>query len=411
MKAFLRPLLLAGLALSLAAQPKAQRFALPNGLRVVLLEDHERPLVRALLHLALEPGDTPPGHQGLGPLTLRMMDRSDAGDLKPADFDRLWEAAGIQVTRTLQAGGLTWRLAARSRDQDRALGLLADRLLRTVLDPQLLELQRLACWQEEERRRTSPRVALRDALDPDPGLRPTQAGLGAVGLDDLLRFKARVFQPSRAVLILHGDLGLEQAKRLVFLSLGSWTAPAAPPPEPAPSIVASSVLVPQASPLVRIPPRGLPPRAQALAAPPEGLSHEAAALLSLLLPGDPAWFPAEARVENGCLVATLDATPGSRPGDMWTRLQQRLEAVNRRGFTQADLDQARAAWLARRSVESLDPDAEMASALAEALGRGASPKRMRALTLEDLNAGLRRWLDPARRHGGLLSDPEPASAP
>jgi hypothetical protein len=53
----------------------------------------------------------------------------------------------------------------------------------------------------------------------------------------------------------------------------------------------------------------------------------------------------------------------------------------------------------------------MASALADALGRGVSLERMRALTLEDLNAGLRRWLDPTHRHGGLLGDPEPAVAP
>jgi hypothetical protein len=110
-------------------------------------------------------------------------------------------------------------------------------------------------------------------------------------------------------------------------------------------------------------------------------------------------------------VVTLDAPPGSRPAEAWSRLQQRLEALSRRGFTQADLDQARAAWLARRCVESLDPEAEMASALADALGRGVSLERMRALTLEDLNAGLRRWLDPTHRHGGLLGDPEPAVAP
>jgi len=410
-------------ALTLSAQPKAQRFTLPNGLRVVHLEDHERPLVRVLLHLAVAPEDTPPGHPGLAPLTLRMMDRADAGDLKPADFERLGEAAGIHLARELGPGGLTWRLVARSRDQDRALGLLADRLLRTVLDPQLLEVQRLACWQEEERRRAAPRVALRDALDPDPGLRPTLAGLGAVDFDDLLRFKARVFQPGRAVLILHGDLGLEQAKRLVLLSLGSWTA-AAPPSETTPSAGALPPVPPAAlpPPLVRVPARGLNPRAQVLAPAPSG-APEAAALLAWLLPGDPAWSPATVRLEGQNLVATLDATldatlgatlgatldagPGTAPLDVWARLKQRLEALRRRGFTQADLDQARAAWLGHRSVEALDPEAQMAAALDGMLGRGASPEQVQALKLDELNAGLQRWLDPARLRAGVLGDPEP----
>lgn len=401
---------LAGLAaLALQAQPGPQAFTLPNGLRVVHLEDHERPLVRVLLHQDLQPADTPPGHGGLAALALRLLDRSDAGDLKAADHARLLDGAGIQVDRTLRPGALEWRLLARSRDQDRALGLLADRVLRTVLDPQLLELQRLACWQEELRLQASPRAALREALAPDPGLRPTLQGLAAISLEDLLAFKARVFRPERAVLVLHGDLGLEQAKRLVMLSLGSWTAPriAGPDPRPlaAPTAGASPLKVAS-----REPGRPVQVLAQALIQPPPGLAPEVAALLGLLIPGDAAVLPVRVDLEDRSLVAALDASPGESAPALWSRLAVHLEALRQRGFTQADLDRAKEAWQARLSLESLDPETQMTAALDQALGRGVSRDRLQAVALEALNAGLRRWLDPAGWRGAVTGAPESGPA-
>ena len=113
----MKRLLLAGLAATLAlqAQPSPQHFTLPNGLRVIHLEDHEHPLVRVRLHLSLEPGDTPVDHQGLALLAMRMFQHSDAADLKAESFDRLLDDSGIRLSSTAEPGALEWRLAARSR--------------------------------------------------------------------------------------------------------------------------------------------------------------------------------------------------------------------------------------------------------------------------------------------------------
>jgi predicted Zn-dependent peptidase len=193
-------------ALSLQAQPKAQGFTLQNGLRVLHLEDHEHPLVRACLYVWIEPGDTPPGRQELPLLLDRMTDHAETADLKAGDLDRILEDAGIQLTQFLEPGGFTWQLVARSRDQDRAMGLLADRLLRTLLDPSHLEIQRLAILRQLEQPEGSPHERLRQALSRDPASRPTLASLKAITLPDLLAYRARVFRPERAILILHGDL-------------------------------------------------------------------------------------------------------------------------------------------------------------------------------------------------------------
>lgn len=363
------------LAIQLQAQAplRTQAFSLPNGLRVVLLEDHERPLVRARLHLLLDraSGALRPG---LGPLALRMLEHSDAGNLKAEDFHQLLAGAGIELMPSLRADGLAWDLVARSRDQDLALGMLADRVLRPIFDPSILEAQRLACWREVERTEAaSSQLKLPLAPEPNWTLQaPTLDGLAAITYEDLLAFHTRMSRPDRAVLLLHGDLGREQARRLVFQTFGTWTALPVP--------------VAPAAPLSPVP------------------SPEAGALLALLLPGDPALLPVRFQMEGPRPMATLDVgAPG--PVAATALMLERLQALRRRGFTEADLHRARAAWSAGRALVALHPEALLDQALAEARESAATPARMEALTIEALNGELQRWLDPARLQPGGLPAP------
>lgn len=403
----MKPLLLVGLAtaLSLQGQPKVQTFTLPNGLRVLHLEDHERPLVRALFFVNIEPNDVPRGQQGLPLLTLRMFAHSDAADLKAEDLQRRLEDSGIHLTQAAARDGFEWRFAARSRDQDRALGLMADRLQRTVFDPTDLETQRLASWRQVERQADSPHARLREALAEGIETKPTFASLSAIGWEDLLAFRARVFRPDRAVLVLHGDLGLEQAKRLVLLSLGTWTAQTAPQRSEHSNDKPSQPVAPSAtSPRISTPAAGL--RIQAVADQPADLAPETAQLLSLLVSGQGALFPVRIEAEPGCLVATLDSNSGLRADAAWTLFQERLETLCKRGFTQAELDLARAVWLKGGTLTSLHPDAQMDAALAEARGRGVTAERLQAVSLERLNTGLRRWLASGNLRIGAVGPPD-----
>ena len=399
----MRRLLLAGLAATLAlqAQPSPQRFTLPNGLRVVHLEDHEHPLVRVRLHLSLEPGDTLVGHQGLALLAMRMFQHSDAADLKAESFDRLLDDSGIRLSSTAEPGALEWRLAARSRDQDRALGLLADRLLRSIFDPMVLEAQRLACWRQAEQLDAPPFQRLEAALLQAPGARPTLASLGAIALEDLLTFRAKVIRPDRALLLIHGDVGLEQAKRLVLLSLGSWTVQE-PPTLTGPPVAAPATAPPgSAADPVRISAPGAGLRLQAFLPRPPGVTPEAATLIALLIPGEPTMAPASIAWRPEGLLATLDAGPEMAEAAAWSLLRLRLEALRLRGFTAADLERARIAWAAARSLSSLDAEAQLDAAAALTLGHGATLDRMKTLTQDQLNATLRAWLDVGKARRGL----------
>lgn len=270
-------ILLLGLLLlaPLQAEVKPQPFVLPNGLKVLLLESHEHPLVRARMHVVLGPDDRPAACSDLPERLLALLERADRGGRKSWEWDRELASQGIQLRPVATATGLDWSLLARSRDQDRAMGLLGDLLLRPLPDA--------AAW---------------------------KAACGLSG-DQVQAHLRRILRPERAILVLHGDLDLEQAKRLVLLSLGSWAASPAPMP-----------------------------------APPSAPTPEVRALRALLA------IPGEAKP---------------------------------RSYGQADLDRARHAWRNQQSLLSLDPSAQMAQALDEALGQAPREDRMTALTLGDLN--------------------------
>jgi hypothetical protein len=157
--------------------------------------------------------------------------------------------------------------------------------------------------------------------------------------------------------------------------------------------------------LLKIPAPGAALRLQAAADRPGEVPPEAAALLGLLVPQDPALARIQVTVDARSLVATLDAGSGG-----WSMLEERLEALRRRTFTQADLDHARAAWEAGQALESLDPGLRMDAAFAEVEGRQVQATRLRALTPADLNAALHRWLEPARLRTGAVGDPEALKA-
>ena len=397
----LTPLLLSA-GLLLQAQPVVRQFSLPNGLKVIHLEDHGHPMVRAILHVGLTPADTPAGRQGLARWLLGMLQHSDVALLKAEDFDRLLEDSGIRLDVALRDDGLVWRLSARSRDQDQAMALLADRAFRTVFTSSALEAQRLDCWRDVEGLELPPSARLEQLLARNPATLPSLAGLSALTMADLQAFRDRVLRPDRAVLVLHGDLGLEQAKRLVFLHLGTWTPASHPQPFPTTPLPAGE---PDAPAPLRIATPGAGGRILAWFARPAGTSPEVTALLKILLPLPEGTSPFGLDLRRRGLLACVEVggdTPAVRALD---QLRQALAALRLQGYTQRDLDLARAAWGAARSRESLHPSTLMEAALTAALGQEVPPDRMAEVPLAALNGGLRAWLAPDRIRTGALGDP------
>lgn len=116
--------------------PVPVRRALAGGVPVLLLEDHDVPLVR--LYLASRGGALydPPEKAGLAEVAQLAWRTGGAGALAPEAFDRALEDRAVDLSIELGRENTWVRLSALSGDLEAALGLLADVMLRPAFRPE-----------------------------------------------------------------------------------------------------------------------------------------------------------------------------------------------------------------------------------------------------------------------------------
>lgn len=374
--------LLVGASLCLAAGPSAATdpasFVLPNGLRVVLLEDHATPLVRARLILDWDRSDEAPGLGGTACFVGAFLARADAGSQSRVAFERAAADQGAQVEFLPRVGRWEWTAEARSTEQEAALRALATLVTRPVLEGPLVERLRLGLWR---------------GLESAPGLEAFQQGflaalqgqqllteptLGRVGLEDLDRLRRRVLQPTRAVLGLSGDLTPAQARTLALLHLGAWGSPppeAQTPPPDSPALVSHREGSPEA--WLGIPLAGATPRERAA-------SELLCRWLEVQAPGA---LRGGVRQRNYLLLRAAAATVPDLPGRIQA-LRERRESLQQ-ALTPAALEAARRAWLHEEALLPLHPRRHLERALERTLGNAARPEEVRAVTWEEVQAFFR----------------------
>jgi zinc protease len=220
--------------------PALQRAQLSNGLKLVLAERHEAPVVQ--LSLIADAGYAADAgiRAGTARLTLDMLDEG-AGDDDALAFAARIERLGAQLsagsnldTSFVNLNALKARLAP-------SLDLFADVLLRPRFDETELERLRqllLAAIQQEKSEPSGIASRLYPQLiygaghayaNPRSGT-GTEASIGAITIADLKAFHARWLRPDTATLLVTGDTTLEEIVPLLEARLGTWAAPAQPAP-------------------------------------------------------------------------------------------------------------------------------------------------------------------------------------
>ena len=213
--------------------PAIARAQLDNGLTVLVADLPGRPLISASIILPIGAVDEPAAEGGAAVLAARALtegtERYDAVGLTEAS-ERLgaslhaeagWDATSIGVDVP------TTRLGP-------ALELLAEVLLRPTFPPAEVERLRDERLNDLLQARADPRRRADEAFidtiysadspyhRPSGGTRETVEGLDA---DGLRRAYTRTIDPSRATLIVGGDLGGQDVVAMVRDLLAAWTAP------------------------------------------------------------------------------------------------------------------------------------------------------------------------------------------
>lgn len=373
---------------ALAAAPGPQTFTLPSGLRCQLLENHDQPLIRAELAVRWE-GEPRPG---LGGFLAQLMRAGGAGTYTRPEFNRALDDLGITFGFETGPGLYRWTLATDSRSQEPAMELLADAVFRPAFDMGTLGAQRLAVGRQFTAASTRDRG--RDRFlwalgDPSVELPPVAGAVDTMDYTELQDFRRRVVRPENASLVLHGDLSLAQAKELVFLHFGLWGPGPRTPSGPAPQAAAEPRLLEvldggEAELWAGRSAAGCDPAVRELL---EDLLLQLPRVLSPGLVGE--WGTGPGRP----LILKVKAGAGARDGLVAAFLRT-LEGMRTQGFSEQDLDRARARWKARIAALPLHPE-DLVRRLQEGVLDPGFLARVEAVRLKDVNGALAALLAPA----------------
>lgn len=215
----------------LTVPPVVER-RLANGLRLLIVEHHELPLVDALLVVRSGAETDPPARLGLATLTASLLDEGAAGRDALAIAD---QAAYLGIVLGTGSGWdmSTVSLHAPTARLDSALALFADVALRPTFPAKDLErLRQDRLTQLIQLRDRGPAIA--DRVFPavvyggeHPYGRPlagTEATTKAITRADIQRFYDSVYRPNNATLIVVGDVGVDDVVRRAERLFGAWEA-------------------------------------------------------------------------------------------------------------------------------------------------------------------------------------------
>jgi zinc protease len=228
-------LLLLALAAPCAAQtasaPKKievpyTQFTLPDGLHVILHEDHTVPMVAVNVWYHVGSANERTGRTGFAHLFEHLMFMG-SGHVKPGDFDNWLEAAGGDNNASTENDRTNYWISVPSNSIELALFLESDRMgyLLDTMTPQTVDAQRDVVKNErrqsyENRPYGQADITLGEMLYPEghPYHWPVigyMPDLTAASYDDVVNFFKKYYAPQNASLVVAGDIEPAKARALV----------------------------------------------------------------------------------------------------------------------------------------------------------------------------------------------------
>ena len=223
-----------------------QEFTLPNGLTVIVHEDHKAPIVAVNIWYGVGSKNEPAGRSGFAHLFEHLM--FNGSENHPGEYFEPFEQAGAtDMNGTTNGDRTNYFQNVPTTALDMALWMESDRMghLLGAIDQKTLDEQRGVVQNEKRQGENQPYGQLRQVVAETmyPVGHPyhhTTIGsmndLNAASLDDVKQWFRTWYGPNNAVLVLAGDIDLETAKEKVAKYFGD--IPAGPTMEQPPVQIA-----------------------------------------------------------------------------------------------------------------------------------------------------------------------------
>ncbi len=212
-----------------AAYPLAapKEVLLPNGLRLVVVEQPRQPVVSITLNM---PGGTafdPQGKEGTADLLGRLLTRG-AGGRSASQMSAAIEAVGGSLGAVTDPDALSIQADVLSAQASLALDLMSDMVQRPTIDSVDLERAKsivvaTLSTEPEDGGALASRVFLVGTYRQLAyARRPTPASVLRITRADLNAFRTARLRPTGSVLVIAGNITLAEAQRLATKSFGLW---------------------------------------------------------------------------------------------------------------------------------------------------------------------------------------------
>ena len=213
--------------------PPYKKVTLPNGLTVLLMEQHEVPIVS--FEFAVKAGSVadPAGKEGTASITAELLREgtpSRTADQISAELDFIGGQLGAAVTEDTTSGSAEFL----KKDLVKGLDLLADVLLHPTFPAEeftKVQKQRIDGIRSAKDRAQAVMAFYFNAylFGSHPYARPAigdEKSLAAITRDDVVAFYKNNYAPANAILAVVGDFSTAEMEKLLTEKFGAWAAPA-----------------------------------------------------------------------------------------------------------------------------------------------------------------------------------------
>ncbi|MEN6332714.1 MAG: pitrilysin family protein [Phycisphaerales bacterium] len=220
--------------------PDVTRVTLPNGMKLLLLEDHELPLIQLSARIRTGSIYEPAEKVGLGEITGEVMRTGGTPTMTGDQIDEALEAMAASVETGISTDYGVASLSVLKEDIDKTLGILADVLMHPAFPPDKIELAKIQQRSAISRRNDEPaEIASREFAKLIYGpnsvyARQTEyATIDAISRDDLVAFHKRFFGPNTMMAAVWGDFQTEEMVKKIEKAFVGWEKiDASVPPTP-----------------------------------------------------------------------------------------------------------------------------------------------------------------------------------
>jgi zinc protease len=220
--------------------PVPESAVTPAGSRVVVLPQHELPVVHVLVTIPAGSALDPPSRPGLAAAVAMMLQDGGAGARTAPEVAQAFADLGAELEERIDTDEVQLHLTVLSRNLERALGLVGDLLARPRFEAAEWKRAQARRIDEIRRRNDEPRHIADDAFarvlyGDHPYAHPflgTLESVGAITADELRTFWAAHYGPRTVSVVLVGDADLAAATPTVGRALAGWRSTVQPPPAP-----------------------------------------------------------------------------------------------------------------------------------------------------------------------------------